>query len=161
MPYSGIWRHSTQSPPWKHQSLHIFEMLSIGWSWIAQNEGARNRLRYATPRIHAYLRMDSETPKGLLTHDAPLQQTSSDTHAVSPCFSSYYIWIITITVKVKLSWASVIKHYAMKQSQSQSHMTGRQSVGQSVMVSGAHLGPATNCYFSLRFSFRQLRFVIL
>jgi hypothetical protein len=33
----------------------------------------------------------------------------------------------------------------------------RQSVGQSVLVSGAHLGPATNFSFSLRFSFRQLR----
>jgi hypothetical protein len=37
----------------------------------------------------------------------------------------------------------------------------RQSVGQSVLVSGAHLGPATNFSFSLRFSFRQLRLVIL
>jgi hypothetical protein len=37
----------------------------------------------------------------------------------------------------------------------------RQSVGQSVLVSGAHLGPATNFSFSLRFSFRQLLFVIL
>jgi hypothetical protein len=37
----------------------------------------------------------------------------------------------------------------------------RQSVGHSVLVSGAHLGPATNLSFSLRFSFRQLRFVIL
>jgi hypothetical protein len=37
----------------------------------------------------------------------------------------------------------------------------RQSVGQSILVSGTHLGPATNFSFSLRFSFRQLRFVTL
>jgi hypothetical protein len=33
----------------------------------------------------------------------------------------------------------------------------RQSIGQSVLVSGAHLGPTTNFSFFLRFSFRQLR----
>jgi hypothetical protein len=33
----------------------------------------------------------------------------------------------------------------------------RQSVGQSVLVSGTHLGPATKFSFSLKFSFRQLR----
>jgi hypothetical protein len=33
----------------------------------------------------------------------------------------------------------------------------RQSVGQSVLVSGAHLGPATNSFFLLEISFRQLR----
>jgi hypothetical protein len=33
---------------------------------------------------------------------------------------------------------------------------GRQSIGQSVLVSGAHLGPATNFYFSLKYSLRQL-----
>jgi hypothetical protein len=37
----------------------------------------------------------------------------------------------------------------------------RQSIGQSVLVLGAHLGPATNFSFSLRFSYRQLLFVIL
>jgi hypothetical protein len=37
----------------------------------------------------------------------------------------------------------------------------RQSVGQSVLVLGAHLGPATNFSFSLRFYFIQLLFVIL
>jgi hypothetical protein len=37
----------------------------------------------------------------------------------------------------------------------------RQSVCQSILLSGAHLEPATNIPFSLRFSFRQLRFVIL
>jgi hypothetical protein len=37
----------------------------------------------------------------------------------------------------------------------------RQSVGQSVLASGTHLGPATNFSFSLRFFFRQLLFVIL
>jgi hypothetical protein len=46
------------------------------------------------------------------------------------------------------------------ESKSKSHYD-RQSVGQSVMVSGAHLGPATNLSFSSRFSFRQLLFVIL
>jgi hypothetical protein len=33
----------------------------------------------------------------------------------------------------------------------------RQSVGRSVLVSGAHLVPATNFSFSFKFSFRQLR----
>jgi hypothetical protein len=42
-------------------------------------------------------------------------------------------------------------------SQSPSHIT---TDIQSVLVSGAHLGPATNFTFSLRFSFRQLLFVI-
>jgi hypothetical protein len=37
----------------------------------------------------------------------------------------------------------------------------RQSVGQSVLVSGAHLGPATNFYFSLKFSLDSCGFVIL
>jgi hypothetical protein len=33
----------------------------------------------------------------------------------------------------------------------------RQSVGQSVLVSGTHLGPVTNIYFVLEIFFRQLR----
>jgi hypothetical protein len=33
----------------------------------------------------------------------------------------------------------------------------RRSVGQSVLVSGAHLGPATNSLFSLKFSLKQFR----
>jgi hypothetical protein len=37
----------------------------------------------------------------------------------------------------------------------------RQSVGQFVLVPGDHLGPATNFSISLRFSFRQLLFVML
>jgi hypothetical protein len=37
----------------------------------------------------------------------------------------------------------------------------RQLVGQSVLVSGAKLGPAANFSISLRFSFRQLLFVML
>jgi hypothetical protein len=37
----------------------------------------------------------------------------------------------------------------------------RQLVGQSALVSGAHLGPATNFSISLRFSFRLLLFVML
>jgi hypothetical protein len=37
----------------------------------------------------------------------------------------------------------------------------RQSVGQSVLVSGAHLGLATNFSFSLKFSFDSCEFVIL
>jgi hypothetical protein len=45
-------------------------------------------------------------------------------------------------------------------SKSKSHYD-LQSVGQSVLVSGAHLRPATNFSFSWRFSFKQLRFVIL
>jgi hypothetical protein len=44
-------------------------------------------------------------------------------------------------------------------SKSKSHYD-RQSVGQTVMVSGAHLGPATNFSFSSRFFFRQLLFGI-
>jgi hypothetical protein len=45
-------------------------------------------------------------------------------------------------------------------SKSKSHYD-RQSVGQSVLVSGDHLGPATNFSCSSTFSFRQLRFIIL
>jgi hypothetical protein len=45
-------------------------------------------------------------------------------------------------------------------SKSKSHYD-RQLVGQSVLVSGTHLGPATNFSISLRFSFRQLLFVML
>jgi hypothetical protein len=45
-------------------------------------------------------------------------------------------------------------------SRSKSHYD-QQSVGQSVLVSGAHLGPTTNFSISLRFSFRQLLFVML
>jgi hypothetical protein len=37
----------------------------------------------------------------------------------------------------------------------------RQSVGQSVLVSGAHLGPATNFSFSLKFLLDSCGFVIL
>jgi hypothetical protein len=37
----------------------------------------------------------------------------------------------------------------------------RQSVGQSVLVSGTHLGPATKFSFFLRFSLDSCRFVIL
>jgi hypothetical protein len=37
----------------------------------------------------------------------------------------------------------------------------RQSVGQSVLVSGASLGPATNFYFSLKFPLDSCGFVIL
>jgi hypothetical protein len=50
--------------------------------------------------------------------------------------------------------------FTMSESKSKSHYD-RQSVGQSVLVSGAHLGPATNFSISLRFSFRQLLFVVL
>jgi hypothetical protein len=45
-------------------------------------------------------------------------------------------------------------------SKSKSHYD-RQSVCQSVLVSGAHLGPTTNFSISLRFSCRQLLFVML
>jgi hypothetical protein len=37
----------------------------------------------------------------------------------------------------------------------------RQSVGQSVLVSGAHLGPVTNFSFSLKFPLDSCGFVIL
>jgi hypothetical protein len=37
----------------------------------------------------------------------------------------------------------------------------RQSVGQSVLVSGAHLGPLTNLSFSLKFPLDSCGFVIL
>jgi hypothetical protein len=43
-------------------------------------------------------------------------------------------------------------------SKSKSHYD-RQSVGQFVLVSGTHLGPATNFAFSLRVSCRQLRLI--
>jgi hypothetical protein len=51
-------------------------------------------------------------------------------------------------------------YFLTSKSKSKSHYD-RQSVGQFVLASGAHLGPATNFSFSLKFSFRQLRFVIL
>jgi hypothetical protein len=47
------------------------------------------------------------------------------------------------------------QHGPHRKSKSRSHYE-RQSVGQSFLVSGVHLGPATNFSFSLRFSFRQL-----
>jgi hypothetical protein len=50
--------------------------------------------------------------------------------------------------------------YIADKSKSKSHYE-RQSVGQSVLVSSAHLGPATNFSISLRISFRQLLFVML
>jgi hypothetical protein len=37
----------------------------------------------------------------------------------------------------------------------------RQSVGQSVLVSGAHLGPVTNFSFTLKFLLDSYEFVIL
>jgi hypothetical protein len=37
----------------------------------------------------------------------------------------------------------------------------QQSVGQSVLVSDTHLGPATNFYFPLKFSLDSCEFVIL
>jgi hypothetical protein len=37
----------------------------------------------------------------------------------------------------------------------------RQSVGQSDLVSGTHLGPATNFYFSLKFPLDSCGFIIL
>jgi hypothetical protein len=37
----------------------------------------------------------------------------------------------------------------------------RQSVGQSVLVSGTHLGPVTNFSFSLKLLLESCRFVIL
>jgi hypothetical protein len=37
----------------------------------------------------------------------------------------------------------------------------RQSVGESVLVSGTHLGPSTNFSFSLKFSLDSFGFVIL
>jgi hypothetical protein len=48
----------------------------------------------------------------------------------------------------------------LSKSKSKSHYNW-QSVGQSVLVSGAHLGPTTNFSFSLRFSLDSFRFVIL
>jgi hypothetical protein len=54
-----------------------------------------------------------------------------------------------------LLWSRVVSDQKLKLTYDQ------QSVFQSVLVSGAHLGPATNLSFSLRFSFRQLLFVIL
>jgi hypothetical protein len=44
---------------------------------------------------------------------------------------------------------------------SQSHITTLQSVGQSVLVSGSHLGPATNFSLSLKVYWDSCRFVIL
>jgi hypothetical protein len=54
---------------------------------------------------------------------------------------------------------NVLKAVVYK-SKSKSHYD-LQSVGQSVLVSGANLGPATNFSFSLRFSLDSCGFVIL
>jgi hypothetical protein len=48
---------------------------------------------------------------------------------------------------------------ARAKSKSKSHYD-QQSVGESVLMSGAHLRPVTNFSFSLRLSFRKLLFVI-
>jgi hypothetical protein len=58
---------------------------------------------------------------------------------------SRYIWVIFIRSKSK----SKSKLYY-----------DRQSVGQSILVSGTHLGPATNFSFSLKFSLDSCRLVI-
>jgi hypothetical protein len=68
-----------------------------------------------------------------------------------PC-SVLDLWKINI-------WYDELGKWARWKFKSESHYN-RQSVGQSVLVWGAHLGPATNFFF-LSFSFRQLLFVIL
>jgi hypothetical protein len=58
-------------------------------------------------------------------------------------------WLNWLEVKVTYGWRSKSKwHY------------DRQSVGQSVLVSGSNLGPATNFTFSLKFSSDSCGFVI-
>jgi hypothetical protein len=56
--------------------------------------------------------------------------------------------------------AKVSRAVSKSKSKSQSHYD-RQSVGQSVLVSGAHLGPATNFSFSLKFYLDSCGFVVL
>jgi hypothetical protein len=65
-----------------------------------------------------------------------------------------------LPVSRKLTSTSTLLRRIIAKSKSKSHYE-RKSVGQSVLVSGAHLGPATNFSISLRFYFRQLLFVIL
>jgi hypothetical protein len=60
----------------------------------------------------------------------------------------------------RLSTLWIYKLYFFEMSKSKSHYD-RQSVGQSVLVSGALLGPATNFTFSLKFSAASFVFVIL
>jgi hypothetical protein len=67
-----------------------------------------------------------------------------------------FFWLDAISDWFSMLFCSCSKHF----SKSKSHYDW-QSVGQSVLVLGSHLGPATNFSFSWRFSFRQLRFVIL
>jgi hypothetical protein len=50
--------------------------------------------------------------------------------------------------------------YDLSKSKSKSHYD-RQSVGQSVLVSGVHLGPATNFSFSLKLYLDSCGFVIM
>jgi hypothetical protein len=85
-------------------------------------------------------------------------------HLHSSC--SLYCLFSTSTVDIEAHTGNWITGWNYPESefcwwyQSKSHYD-RQSVGQSVLTSGAHLGPATNFSFPLRFSFRHLRFVIM
>jgi hypothetical protein len=63
----------------------------------------------------------------------------------------------SLILKKKITWSGLKwSPYCVPMRLSKSHYD-RQSVGQSVLVSGAHLGHATNFSFSLKFPFRHLR----
>jgi hypothetical protein len=71
------------------------------------------------------------------------------------------IYIITaLSWLYSFNWHLFNSLLFKSKSKSKSHYD-RQSVGQAVLASCAHLGPATNFSFPLSFSFRQLRFGIL
>jgi hypothetical protein len=62
-----------------------------------------------------------------------------------------------VTVACYMSSSSVTVLSEIVNKSKSKTLYDRQSVGRSVLVSGTHLGPATNVSFSLRFFFRQLR----
>jgi hypothetical protein len=87
--------------------------------------------------------------------------TTQPQNSVSLCINWFYVWMCFVWSESQTEgpWLTDTELQKSK-SKSKSHYV-RQLVGQSVLVSGAHLGPATNFSISLRFSFRQLLFVIL
>jgi hypothetical protein len=66
-----------------------------------------------------------------------------------------------LQLNIQVKFVLGVGEFLWHSHQSQSHITTDRRSASPSWVSGAHLGPATNFYFSLIFSFRQLWFVIL
>jgi hypothetical protein len=75
------------------------------------------------------------------------------------CPTCSYEHVISVT-GTKMTWLAVKRLNQSQKSKSKSHYD-RQSVGQFVLVSGTHLGPATKFAFSLKFSLDNCGFIIL